>query len=181
MSWRNQNPSYRESCLPRGELRGRFLISEGAVLEASRLLPTYRGPDGDHEGIVFWYGHCDNDLAVITTAVAPSADHSRGRVHVPAGSMAKIGPILRAHGVALCAQLHTHPGGGTVHSDTDDQMVHMPFEDMLSVVVPHYGRFGLLPLDGLGVHQFQDGVWKLMSPASVAGSMTIASSGIDLR
>jgi hypothetical protein len=42
--------------LPRGDLRGRFWIMDSALEAAARSLPTFRGPDGDHEGIAFFAG-----------------------------------------------------------------------------------------------------------------------------
>ena len=57
------------------------------------------------------------------------------------------------------AQVHSHPGGDTRHSDGDDDLVLMPFEGMFSLVVADYGRGSLLPESGAGLHQYQDGRW----------------------
>jgi hypothetical protein len=68
-----------------------------------------------------------------------------------------------------------------MHSEGDDEMVFMPFAGMLSIVVPCYARFDLRPLDGLGVHQFQDGRWILAERESVRNNLIVAPNSIDVR
>jgi hypothetical protein len=167
--------------LPEGRLRGNFLVAEAAWQAAERLLPTYRGPDGDHEGIVFLFGRRLDSVTLITTSVAPDAEHgSRGVLcreeHVLAAVRA-----ARESGVALVAQLHSHPGAWTEHSEGDDSLVLMPYEGMLSFVAPRYGHFGLRPVHSLGVHQFQDGRWVLAAPQSVKEALSLVPSELDLR
>lgn len=66
------------------------------------------------------------------------------------------------------------------HSDGDDELVLLPFENMLSIVAPHFGqRFN--DLAGARVHQFQDGRWVLCSPESVTRNVIIIPSAVDLR
>ncbi len=60
-------------------------------------------------------------------------------------------------------------------------MIFMPFEGMLSIVVPDYGHLGLRPLDSLGVHQFQRGVWVVCDPATVKANFLTIDNAIDLR
>ena len=60
-------------------------------------------------------------------------------------------------------------------------MVFMPFEGMLSIVVPYYGHFGLRPLDSLGVHQFQDGRWVLVDRDSVYHHFLVIPNSLDIR
>lgn len=167
---------------PVANLQGRFLCAQAAIAEAERLLPTYRGPDGDHEGVVFFLGReVDERLTLITTALAPPAEHDRGRVMCSASHVAQVADAARSHGLALLAQLHSHPGCSTHHSRGDDHLVLMPFEGMLSIVAPHYGRHGLRPLDGLGVHQYQTGRWVLLDRLSVRAGITIIPTSLDLR
>ncbi len=87
----------------------------------------------------------------------------------------------REMGLALLAQLHSHPKDWIEHSAGDDDLVLMPFEGMPSIVAPWYGRVGLRPLAGLGVHQFQDGRWILAEPAGVAERLRLLPAEIDLR
>lgn len=162
-------------------LRGRFCISEGALLEAERILPTFRGPDGDHEGLVFLLGRELSTLILFTTVLVPAADHSPGHVICHPDRVAAASHAARAVGLAILGQIHTHPGPDARHSPGDDQLALMPYEGMVSIVVPHFGRFGLRPLHSLGVHQFQDGRWVLATPASVRERFAIVPSALDLR
>lgn len=167
--------------LPTGGLRGRFTIAEAALDAAERLLPTFRGPDGDHEGMIFLLGRELDDLTIYTSTLAPNADHGEGHVVCAPEDISAAQRGARAAGLGLLAQLHSHPRAGTQHSEGDDDLVLMPFEGMLSIVAPWYGRTGLRPLHGLGVHQYQDGRWVLMTPGSVREKFTIAPQAIDLR
>jgi proteasome lid subunit RPN8/RPN11 len=76
-----------------------------------------------------------------------------------AGSAAR---AARAARLGLVAQVHSHPGADTRHSDGDDDIVLMPFEGMFSLVVAEYGGGGMVPADGAGLHQFQDSRWILV-------------------
>lgn len=167
--------------IPRGALRGEFRITDAALAALERFLPTYRGADGSHEGIAFLAGIELPALTLYTTALAPDADHGWGHVRCSEAQISAVTRAAHADGLGLLAQVHTHPSGGTGHSWGDDDMVLMPFEGMLSIVVPHYAAFGLQPLHSLGVHQFQEGRWTLCSAESVRAAFRINPSGVDLR
>ena len=166
--------------LPRGRLRGRFVITDAVVAASERLLPTFRGPDGDHEGLIFWFGLELTDVTIFTSAIAPRCDHGPGYVRASPAAVADAARAGRAEGLGLLAQIHSHPLGETEHSPGDDELVLMPFEGMLSVVVAHYARWGLRPIGTLGIHQYQDGRWVLIDEGIDEG-VTIVRSGIDLR
>lgn len=178
---RKKHPSETRRRLPQGELRGRFLISEGAVSAAERLLPSFRGPDGDHEGLLFLLGREIGELTMFTSVIAPDADHGYGHVICQPSAIAQAQQAAREHRLAILGQLHSHPSASTAHSEGDDTLVLMPFEGMLSLVAPWYGRHGLRPLHGLGVHQYQDGRWVLAIRDSVRDRFSIAPTSIDLR
>ncbi len=162
-------------------LRGRFLLTDQAIRALEELLPTYRGPDGSHEGIAFLCGIELLTATLYTTAIAPEANHGRGHVRCSEAQVAAVSAAARELGLGLLAQVHCHPGDVTIHSIGDDDMVLMPFEGMLSIVCPLYGRFALRPLETLGVHQFQDGRWVLAEAQSVKANFGVLPGGIDLR
>jgi proteasome lid subunit RPN8/RPN11 len=162
-------------------LRGRFCISEPALLEAERLLPTYRGPDGDHEGVLFLLGRELEQVVLFTAVLAPEADHGPQRVICSPDQVAAASRAARAAGLGLLGQVHSHPGEVTWHTRGDNELALMPYEGMLSIVVPHHARFGLRPLDSLGVHQFQDGRWILAKAESVRSQISIVPASLDLR
>jgi proteasome lid subunit RPN8/RPN11 len=59
--------------------------------------------------------------------------------------------------------VHSHPGVDTEHSEYDDEM--MPSRKALSVVVPCHGRWPIeaWPRD-IGIHEFVDNYWHLLTP-----------------
>ena len=71
----------------------------------------------------------------------------------------------RQRRLALLAQVHSHPGRDTRHSDGDDELVLMPYEGMFSIVAGRYGDDPLTPRGGAGIHQFQDETWVRVSDA----------------
>ncbi|HMJ35620.1 MAG TPA: hypothetical protein VK501_17050 [Baekduia sp.] len=171
----------RKSRLPVRDLRGNFLITDSALDAAARLLPSYRGADGDHEGLVFLLGRETETLTIFTTALAPDADHGWGHVICDEAAVGSAARSARAHGLGILGQVHTHGRDATEHSIGDDTLIVMPFEGMLSIIAPWYGRVGLRPLKALGVHQFQDERWVLIHPASVRDRFRVIPDGIDLR
>jgi hypothetical protein len=171
-------PTHR---LPSRPLRGETLIGAGAISEAERLLASYRDPLGDHEGIVFLLGRQLGELTVLTSALAPRAETTSGSVRCSPEQMDEAIRAARRAGLGILCQLHSHPADWTEHSLGDDSMVFMPFDGMISLVAPWYGKVGLRPLANLGVHQFQDGRWIRAERASIAEGLRIVPDGIDLR
>jgi proteasome lid subunit RPN8/RPN11 len=167
--------------LPVAPLRGEFLLCAAALRETERLLPTYRDERSDHEGIVFLLGHQLDELTIFTSCLAPNAETTRGSVHCSTAQMAEAIDAARAAGLSLLGQVHSHPKDWVEHSVGDDSMVFMPYENMLSIVAPWYGRTGLRPLASVGVHQYQDGRWVQGESDSVKTQLTVVPDSIDLR
>jgi hypothetical protein len=145
------------------------------------MIPSYRDPVGDHEGIVFLFGRRLGHITILTTTVAPQADTGPGHVRCDRTQMARAVRAGREHGVGLLAQVHSHGGAWVEHSRGDDSMVFMPFEGMLSIVVPWYGGVAPRPIHNLGVHQFQDDRWVMAEGTSVASGIALVPTGVDLR
>lgn len=164
---RDHEDVHRRRPLPRANARGRLIVGETVIDDTVIALRSFRGADGAHEGIVFWGGKAVGGDTVISLAVVPQAAHGWGRVHVDERAVAAAARAMRPYGAGLLAQLHSHPGGGTHHSDGDDDLVLMPFEGMFSLIVGRYAadRFDL---SAVGVHQFQDGRWVLVTDAEDA-------------
>jgi hypothetical protein len=131
--------------------------------------------------MVFLLGREFGALTLLTTALAPDADHGPGHVICDPSTVAAAQRAGRDVGLAILAQLHSHPTDRIEHSEGDDELVLMPFEGMLSIVAPWYGRVGLRPLDNLGIHQFQDGRWVLAERDSVRERLRVLPTKIDLR
>ena len=159
----------RKRLLPRGLLRGRYRASDTLVAETRRALSTFyeagRG-DGGHEGICFWAGLEGSDVTTLEAVIVPVAQHGPHGVFVSAVEFGNAAEQAHSMGLGILAQVHSHPGADTRHSDGDDELVVMPFENMLSVVAPFYGRT-VRSIRDFSVHQFQDHRWVLCSTVSV--------------
>lgn len=149
-------PFYRTKPLPRGELRGTHRVSSALVASSASVLRQYA--ELRHEGLVFWLGLRVGETTYYLSVAAPATDHGPQRVLFDAQAFGDAAQRAREHGLCLLAQVHTHPGDEARHSDGDDDLIPLPFEGMLSLVAPRYGT-DLVNLDGLVVHQFQDGRW----------------------
>jgi Prokaryotic homologs of the JAB domain len=169
--------------LPTGEVRGRYLVS-GPMMDATRAaLESFALEgihDGGHEGIVYWLGRECEGCTIFLQAIVPEADHSWGRVVVSAAEVGRLQRAARRQQLGLLCQVHSHPGTDVRHSDGDDQLILLPFESMLSIVVPRFG-VGFAGLGAAGVHQFQDKQWVYCSPASVADRLIVVPPMLDLR
>lgn len=160
---------HRQTPLPRGPARGRLLVTDAAAEQTRRHLQRSVGGDGRrHEGIMLWAGRSAGPDTIVAAAVAVAAQHGRGFVHTPEVAVGAAARAARAHGLAVLAQVHSHPGTDTCHSDGDDQLVLMPYQGMFSLVVGRYGDGALHPAQGAGLHQFQNGRWVLIDPVDTS-------------
>jgi hypothetical protein len=179
----SDGPVYRTRPLPVGELQGSFLLAQpiiGGTREALIAFALAGIRDGGHEGMVFWAGREAAGSTLFLQTIVPNAAHSDQRVLASAQAVGDAARIARGNGLGILCQIHSHPGGDARHSEGDDELVLLPFEGMLSIVVPD---FGLLfnSLKDACVHQFQNAEWVLCSAESVASNVIIVPSLVDLR
>lgn len=160
--------SSRRLPLPVALARGKIIVPETVAHATVTALRGFCGPDGHHEGIVFWAGRREDADQLIAAAVVPAAIHAAGFVHVPAKAVGRAAAAARRSRLAILAQVHSHPGSHTDHSEGDDRMVLLPYEGMFSIVVADYGDGGVTSRDGAGIHQYQDGRWVKVSDADKA-------------
>lgn len=151
---------YRETQLPVALPIGRLIVAEQCLYTTQSILKSSRGPDGTpHEGLVFWLGRTVGTSTIVVSVGAPRLDSGPYRVQANEAEVGAIARSARASGLGIVAQVHSHPGADTRHSDGDDRVVFMPFHGMFSLVIANYGTSSLLPSDGAGLHQFQDDHW----------------------
>jgi len=174
---------YRTRPLPNGTVRGRYLIAAPMIDATREALISFALAgihDGGHEGMAFWAGRECGDVTVLLHAIVPDAEHAHGSVIASRHAVSRAARAARERGLGILGQVHSHPGGDARHSDGDDELVLLPFENMLSLVVPCFGlRFRTLA--EACVHQFQDGRWVLCSADSVASRLVLIPSASDLR
>ena len=156
---------HRQTPLPRGRARGRLLVAETVAEQTRKQLQQSVGADGRrHEGLLLWAGRAHGPDTLIVAAVAVPTDHGRGFVHVPEAAVGVAARSARTRGLAVLAQVHSHPGDDTRHSDGDDRLVLMPYQGMFSLVVGRYGDGALHPAHGASLHQYQDSRWVQIDP-----------------
>lgn len=170
---------YRLTPLPRGPARGRLLVAEQVIGSTLAMLRSFAGARGEsHEGLVYWAGRCIGLDCYVLSAIRPECHHEPLRVFADELQMGAVARAARSMRLGVVAQVHSHPGDDTRHSDGDDRMIFMPFEGMFSIVVGQYGRGSLALGEGVGVHQFQSGVWTQI-PADEE-SMIVVRSGCEV-
>jgi hypothetical protein len=160
-----------------GAQRPVFAVAE-AVLDTSEKLLRRRGSPlrGHHERVVYWAGIKRSDLWMATTVVRPQAKTTWGSFRTSDKANADVVAFLSACGLALVAQVHTHPGQGVDHSDGDDADAFMPSENYLSIVVPDYGKQGMRPIERCGVHRFESGHFRRIVDDELRGLVAIVPS-----
>jgi proteasome lid subunit RPN8/RPN11 len=163
---------YRTKPLPAGKNRGRLIVPAVVAESTRRALQQFHGADGRHEGLLYWGGRRADQDVLVVSALIPFCQHGRQRVMAPPAEIGRISKLARSTGLALVAQVHSHPGGDTRHSDGDDDLVLMPHEGMYSLVIGGCGNGSCLPREGAGLHQYQDGRWVYI-PAEYQDALII--------
>jgi len=144
------------------------------IEETSRFL---RRP-GKRETVVYWAGVDGGKQWTVTTAICPHQRITRGSFVVDAAANAKVIQDLAAHGLVMLGQAHSHPGTLVDHSDGDDEWTSFAFAGFISIVVPSYGRSGVLPLSQCGVHRYEDHFRRLNSE-EVSRLFSIIPASLD--
>lgn len=150
---------HRIKPLPKAAAKGRLLVGESVAVRTLEILRSSGTKTPPHEGLVWWLGRIIGDDAAILACHQPPYTSGPQFVMAEAAATGAASRAARAVGLAVVAQVHSHPGNDTRHSDGDDDLVLMPYEGMFSLVVAHYGSGSLLPAEGAGLHQFQQGRW----------------------
>jgi len=155
-----------------------FAIGESALVQSEQWLksPRWRG----RESIVYWAGVKREDVWLVVTVIKPRAATTRGSFKTSAADNASVIEFLSEAGLALLGQVHTHAGTYVDHSAGDDEDAFMPKENSLSVVVPYYGRQGLRPLRGCGVHRYESGRFRRLAPAEVDADVCVVPMSLNL-
>ncbi|MHA3021833.1 Mov34/MPN/PAD-1 family protein [Mycobacterium sp. BMJ-28] len=151
---------HRRTPLPTAAVRGQLLVAEQVVAPTLAALQASSGQAGRHEGLVLWLGRQCANTSMVMAMITPAARTGPDYVFLDEAAVAGAARAARGMGLGVIAQVHSHPGSDTRHSDGDDQLVLMPFENMFSLVVARYGDGPLLPAGGAGLHQYQDGIWR---------------------
>ncbi len=136
-----------------------------SVLETTLAAVLELGNEG-LEVLVAWAGRREADVVTVTGALVPRQTALRTPdgllVVVEGAALFDLNRSLFESGDLLVGQAHSH-GELAYHSETDD---HEPIATMLgalSVVVPHFGRGGLVPQDWFWARLVSRGYWQEVS------------------
>ncbi len=151
---------HRHTPLPAGPSVGHLIVAESVIAPTLQALRQSQSPDGrPHEGLVCWLGRTVGPHTLVLTAAQPEVISGPQRVHAAEASVGTVAHLARRHQLGIVAQVHSHPGHDTRHSDGDDHLVLMQYEGMFSLVIGHYGHGDIHPIRGAGLHQHQNGRW----------------------
>ena len=148
--------------LPERAARGRLIVSE-AVVDATRATLLAAGDRmPSHEGLVWWLGRQVEEDTLALALHVPQVDSGPTQVLTDEVALGRAARLARSYGLGVVAQVHSHPGTDTRHSDGDDRLVVMPFDGMFSLVIGEYGSGSMLPESGAELHQYLQGHWCLV-------------------
>jgi hypothetical protein len=159
----------------------RVYVLQEVIEATATLLTSYRDPATQHEGIAYWAGVSAGDIWIVTTAIAPHAQTTRGSYRTSAVANAQVIAAVANRHLQVLAQVHGHPGDWVGHSDGDNHGAFMPYIGFYSIVVPRYGLQGLLPLASCGIHRFEQGQFVQLSAMEIDQVFTVIPTSIDLR
>lgn len=154
-------------------------IMDGVVASSEAVLKGHAWQPSS-ERIVYWAGVKLDEMWLVTTVIRPNAVLRRGSFRTSATDNAKVVAYLAQAGLSLVGQVHTHPGAFVDHSQGDDRDAFMPVENSLSLVVPFYGRRGMLPLTSCGVHRYESGGYRRLTDAEIDSTFCTICSMADL-
>jgi proteasome lid subunit RPN8/RPN11 len=156
-------------------------ICESIWGDSVNLLQEARDERSAHEGILYWAGKSCNDYWLLTTCIAPQAITTRGSFQTTSASNAEVIKFLASNNLELLAQVHSHPGTLIDHSGGDDEGALMPYENFLSIIVPHYAQLGILPLEKCGIHRFQGGKFVRLPEHEIKTTFKVVPYILNLR
>ena len=156
-------------------------ISSAVLEQTIEVLQSSGTVSEPHEGVVYWAGRRFSACAIVTTCIAPMAKTTFNSFETSSYTNARVVAYLAGADLELLGQVHSHPASFVDHSRGDETLALMPYEGFLSIVVPHYGREGMTPLTGCGIHIFESGRFRRMDGAEVESRFRLIDVFSDLR
>lgn len=174
MLWRPRPPS---RYVPTGKV---LTLSAQALARTAAVLRSA----GAAESACLWLGSLDESASgVVKALVVPTQTNRPRNYSVPGEAMLKVAELARARGWTVVGAVHSHPGIGVEHSRYDDEMT--PSRRAVSIVMPRYGHWSGPWPRGLGVHEYFEKYWHLLSDEHARQRVVISDSreiqAFDLR
>lgn len=151
------------------------------IKATAQLISNFGTPQEPHEGVAYWAGIPTEQAWVITTVLVPRAFTTPGSFNTSAVANAQVITKVNEFHLHLLAQIHGHPRDWVDHSTGDDRGAFMPYPGFYSVVVPFYGRQGLLPLSTCGIHRYESGCFRRLAMEEIERQFVTVPATLDLR
>lgn len=173
---------YRYRPLPLDKnIDGHCLVMTGEVLDSvARLLPK-RVDEEYHENVLYLAGVIDGTTRYASEVVLPMAITAPRSYTTHRDSHADVLWSLSERDLVVVAQVHCHPGTAVYHSDADDDLAFVKGEGFWSIVVPQYGKYGMLPFSDCGFHCYSNNAFRLLEEPAISSRITIVESLIRQR
>ena len=111
------------------------------------------------EGLVFWSGTLDGDIAYIKTVICPRTIATSISARLNNEGIEYIRDIVKKNNEFLFVQVHSHPGIA-FHSEDDNNEAISYKTGFISIVVPYFGKY-VEDLSGCAVFEhIGNSVWK---------------------
>lgn len=160
---------------------GDVLVLTQSVLATMNAMLPLQVNGVFHENVLYLAGTIEDFKRTATTVIAPRAKTSPRAYDTDVRSHAAVVDAVGRLDLCVVAQVHCHPGDAVYHSDADDDLAFVRGEGFWSIVVPNYGRKGVLPIDQCGFHCFSGGEFRLLSPRAAKARIQVLPNHVDLR
>lgn len=134
------------------------------------------------EGLALWLGDEHDGLVEFTHVLRLQGSGLIARPLQLSLSLRAISRITRLSdelGLYWAGQIHSHPGRFVDLSPVDRAMG-VKVQDYLSVVCPHYAQAHTDGLDECGVHLFDKGSYRRLSPPEVAARLHVLNKAVTV-
>jgi hypothetical protein len=162
-----------------------YHISEEVINYTTRILREYGTKKPASEGLVYWGGIKNNSDIIISTCIVPKIKATRYNLKVDHHANFKVVESLNSNKVIHLGQVHTHPFDWVGHSITDDEGAAFKVKGLLSIVVPYFAKYGMLPINICGIHRYDTGQFHRLSDEYITRQFHTVSNIspilIDLR
>lgn len=134
---------------------------------------------GAHEVFAFWtaaLGPASGNYLILRCVVprqTPGVTPDGVYVHIAGDELSRVQVDNFRRGERGVVQLHTHPGSDVTMSGLDRKWEVVKHVGALSIIVPHYCRWGLGGFPGVNVYEREPNDWRLWSANEAASRLKV--------
>jgi hypothetical protein len=156
----------------------RLLLCEALIAPVEKHLRTTGLEEREDAALIAGY-IVEKDIGIATTALLPYTENSTASCTIPLEVTIECIDVMNRAGLVFLAQVHSHPGRFSGHSDVDDTGAFSDCPGVFSIVVPQFGHYGMRRLlkRGIGIHErMPDGRWRELLKTEVRKRLAILPS-----